>query len=223
MQQEKSANPYDVSGHYHPSPLETLNGPLPQLQVADIVLVRHKKGLLRYFLRKITDSYWDHSALIIFARHPAKGYNSNILAEAVQHGSFDDVRRGVEIHKLEEYLNNPDQYDVAVKRFQGADEEMRDRVRAFMLMNVDAPYYRLPLADFFVAWMFKSVARQILKRQRFSCSGLVQKSFYNAAEWSRREEFSFREFGDSPIELQELVSPADIARSDKCVWVWNKR
>ncbi len=221
MEQTDSAVHLDDRRHL--TPLEDINGALPEMQVADIVLVRHKKGLLRFFLREITRSYWDHSAMIIFSKHPVKGYNSNIIAEAVQHGSFDFKRRGVEIHKLEEYLNHPELYDVGVKRFAQADETMRDRVRAFMLMNVDAPYYRLPVADLFVAWLSKAVARQVLRRQRFSCSGLVQKAFYSAADWTRREEFSFREFGDSPIELQELVSPADIAASDKCAWIWNGR
>lgn len=223
MDQKAHEHRHDASGQAHLSPLERINGALPQLRVSDIVLVHHKKGLLRFFLRNVIQSYWDHAAMIIFVRNPAKGYSSNILAECVQHGSFDFARRGVEIHKLEQYLNRPDLYDVAVKRFEQAGDETRDRARAFMLMNVDAPYYRLPIADFFIAWLSKTVRREVLKRQRFSCSGLVQKAFYNAADWNQREDYSFRELSDSPIELQELVSSADIARSDKCAWIWNKR
>jgi len=222
MDPKEQEHASDGAPHLHPSPLELKNGPLPQLHVADIVLVRHKKGIMRYFLRSITDSYWDHVAMIIFARNPAKGYVSNIIAESVQHGSFDFKRRGVEIHKFEQYLSRPDLYDVGIKRFERADEMTRDRVRAFMLMNVDTPYYRLPVADFFVAWLSKAVRREVLKRQRFSCSGLVQKAFYNASEWNEREDYAFRELGDSPIELQELVTPADVAASDKCAWIWNR-
>jgi len=217
--EEKHASPRE---HYHPTPLEGVNGPLPDLRVADIVLVRHRRGFLRYLLRQVTGSYWDHSAMIIFARNPEKGYNSNILAEAVQHGAFDSTRRGVEVHKLEEYLNHPKRFDIGIKRFEAASEEMRDRVRSFMLMNIDAPYYRLPLADLFFAWISKSIRKQVLKRQRFSCSGLVQKAFYNAANWGERDLYAFRELGDSPIELQELVTPGDIAMSDACGWLWNK-
>lgn len=219
---DQKAHDHSSDAHAHLSALEERNGTLPQLMIADIVLVRHKKGALRYFLRSVTESYWDHAAMIIFARNPAKGYASNIIAESVQHGSFDFERRGVEIHKFEQYLSHPELYDVGIKRFELADDEIRDRARAFMLMNVDAPYYRLPIADFFVAWLSKRVRREVLKRQRFSCSGLVQKAFYNAADWSKREEYAFREIGDSPIELQELVSPADIANSDACEWIWNK-
>lgn len=210
------------STQHHPSPLEKIDGPMPQLQVADIVLIHHKKGLLRFFLRRITNSYWDHSALVIFAKHPERGYNSNIIAEAVQHGVLITKSGGVEVHKLEKYLNHPEGYDIGIKRFTEADEVLRDHARAFTLMSIDAPYYRLPFLDFFFAWISKTVRKQVLKRQRFSCSGLVQKAFYNAAEWDRREDFTFRELGDSPIELQELVTPADIAVSDACVWIWNR-
>lgn len=223
---EKNERPHEHEigpTHFHPSPMEKVNGALPQLQVADILLVRHKRVLLRYFLRKATGSYWDHSAMVIFARNPVKGYASNVIAEAVQHGTWAWGRRGVELHKLEQYIERPDLYDVGVKRFIGIDEEMRDRVRSFMLMNVDAPYYRLPLADFFFAAVFKWVRKRVLKQQRFSCSGLVQKAFYNASDWNRRQDFAFRELGDSPIELQELVTPGDIALSDKCAWIWNER
>jgi hypothetical protein len=209
--------------HFHPTPLEAVNGPLPDLRMADIVLIRHKHVVLRYFLRKMTNSYWDHAALIIFARNTTKGYASNVIAEAVQHGTWAIERRGVELHKLEQYLNHPDKYDIGIKRFSQLDDETRDRVRAFMLMNVDAPYYRLPFADFFFATISKWVRKQVLKRQRFSCSGLVQKAYYNAMDWNRRHEVEFRELGDSPIELQELVTPADIANSDKVEWIWNKR
>lgn len=208
--------------HVHLTPLEKFVSPMPHLQIGDIVLIRHKKHFLRYLLRKVTNSYWDHVALIVFAKNPAKGYSSNILAEALQHGTFESYRRGIEIHKLEKYLLRPDLYDVGIKRFLGLDEEIRNRVRAFMLMNVDAPSYRLPVADFFFAWIFKSVRKNLLRRQRFSCSGLVQKAFYEAAGWDERYKFAFRELsGDSPIEIEELVTPGDIAVSDLCQWIWN--
>jgi hypothetical protein len=190
--------------------------------IGDIVMIRHKKVLLRRLLRRITDSYWDHTAIVIFAKNPVKGYSSDIIAEAIQHRAVDAWRRGVEVHKLDKYLNDPDRYDIGVKRFVDIDDEIRDRVRAFTLMNVDAPYYRLPLADFALAAMSKSIRKFVLKRQRFTCSGLIQKAYWNAAPWERRHAFAFRDLGDSPIELQELVSPADIAKSDVCEWIWNR-
>lgn len=209
--------------HVHLTPMEGLNSPLPPLKLADVVLIRHKKGLLRWLIRQVTGSYWDHCALIVFAKNPGKGYSSNIIAEALQHGTFEVFRRGIEIHKLEKYLLEPDLYDVGIKRFSWLHEDLHNRVRAFMLMNVDAPSYRLPMADFFFALILKSVRRHLLRRQRFSCSGLVQKAFYEATDWGDRHRVSFRELsGDSPIEIEELVTPGDIAKSDLCEWVWNK-
>lgn len=208
---------------HHLSPLERVNGALPELKIGDIVLVRHKRILLRKFLRKITDSYWDHSALVIFARNPNKGYLSNIIVEAIQHRAVDMWRRGTEVHKLDKYLGDPDRFDVGIKRFTGIDDEMRSRVRAFALMNVDAPYYRLPFLDFLFAALSKRVAAYVLRRQRFTCSSLIQKAYWNAADWGARHAFAFRDLGDSPIELQELVTPSDIAKSDVCDWIWNER
>ncbi|WKZ28735.1 MAG: hypothetical protein QY323_04340 [Patescibacteria group bacterium] len=219
---------HEVRGHgtvddtQHLSALERIHGPLPQLMIGDIVMIRHKKSLVRKFLRKVTESYWDHTALIIFTKNPEKGYSSNIIAEAIQYQAFDAWRRGVEVHKMDRYLNDPDRYDVGVKRCMNVSNELRDHVRAFTLMNVDAPYYRLPLADLALASISRTIRKFVLKRQRFTCSGLIQKAYWNAAPWERRHMFAFRDLGDSPIELQELVSPADIAKSDACEWIWNR-
>ncbi len=207
----------------HLTPMEKIHGPMPPLKIGDIVLVRHRKIWVRAFLRKVTGSHWDHSALVIFAKNPEKGYLSNIIIEAIQYRAKDSVRRGTEVHKLDKYLNRPDLYDVGIKRFEGIDDEMRSRARSFALMNVDAPYYRLPFFDFLFAALSKRVAAYVLRRQRFNCSGLVQKAYWNAADWSERHKFAFRDLGDSPIELQELVTPADIAKSDVCAWIWNER
>jgi len=51
----------------------------------------------------------------------------------------------------------------------------------------------------------------------------VQKSFYEASNWDEREKFIFRTDHLSPLELEDLTTPADIANSDKTVWVYNKR
>ncbi|MBU2566635.1 hypothetical protein KKG46_03690, partial [Patescibacteria group bacterium] len=75
---------------------------------------------------------------------------------------------------------------------------------------------------FLFAWLSRGYKKYLLKRQRFSCSGLVQKSFYEAADWINRTDVIFRGTGYTPIEVQEITSPADIAKSDACDWVWNK-
>ncbi len=204
------------------SELEKINGCLPKLEIADIVLVHHKKGLTRWLLRKVTNSYWDHTALVIFARDKERGYANDIIIEAIQHGINSSLKRGVEVHRLDKYLNNPKKYDVGIKRTGWLDDEMKQRVRAFMLMNVDTPYYPLITSKFVLAWISKSYRKYLNRRQRYSCSGLVQKCFYEASDWKDRMDIIFRGPGYTPIEVQEITSPADIAKSDACDWVWNK-
>ncbi|MFZ6015678.1 MAG: YiiX/YebB-like N1pC/P60 family cysteine hydrolase [Patescibacteria group bacterium] len=205
------------------SPLEKINGQIPELEIADIVFVRHKKGLTRWLLRKVTRSYWDHTALIIFPRDYSRGYANNIIIEAIQHGLNSSYKRGVEVHRLDKYLNDPKKYDVGIKRIPWLSEDMKQRVRAFMLMNVDTPYYPIFTSKFFLAWVSKTYRKYLNSRQRYSCSGLVQKSFYEASDWQDRTDVIFRGSGYTPIEIQEITSPADIANSDAGVWIWNKR
>ena len=62
--------------------LEKIHGPLPQLQPADIVLVRIRGSLLRAMVRYVTDSYWDHSTMIIYPQGE-HGVQSNIIIENI--------------------------------------------------------------------------------------------------------------------------------------------
>lgn len=216
------------AGHAHArkkevTALEEKHGSLPDLRIGDVVLVRHRRRLMRFFLRKATRSYWDHSALILFPKDPGRGHHSHILVEAIQHGLVSGWRRGTEVHKFEKYLERPDLYDVGVKRHPDLDPAMRERIRSFALMNVDSPYYHLWLFNFLLAWLLPPYGRLLERRQRYSCSALIQKAYYGAADWDEKSAMIFREKGDSPIELQELVTPGDIAESEVLEWIWNKR
>ncbi len=205
-------------------PLEKIHGPLPELKLGDIILVRHKRGgLMRWLLRQVTRSYWDHIALIIFPKNETKGYGADILIEAIQYGLMTSLRRGIEIHRLEKYLDDPDKFDIGIKRVAWLDDGMRNRIRAFLLMNVDTPYYPISSVKLFMAWISKGYRRMFFRRQRFTCSGLIQKAFYEAADWEQRSKVIFRNIGYTPIQLQDITRPDDIANSEACEWVWNKR
>ena len=197
------------------SPLEKIKGHLPDLMEADLVFIHNKKGFLRTMVRRVTRSYWDHIALVLFPKNKAKGYFYNLIIEAVDPS-------GIEIHKLNKYLNNPDKYEIGIKRVPNITEETRQRILAYMLMNVDAPYYKLSFSKFLFASLSKEYNEEFLGRQRYSCSGFVQKAFYEAAGWEERENFTFREDFLSPMELQEITTPGDIAKSDKSDWIYNK-
>jgi hypothetical protein len=196
-------------------PLEKIHGPLPKLQQADIIVVKIKKSFARHLLRKVTNSHWDHVALVIFPKDIVKGQYYNQIIEAV-------APSGVQIHKFDKYLKDPEKYDVGIKRVPHIDPEMRSRVVSFMLMNVDAPYYRYSRLRLLLALISKKLGQSVLGRQRYSCSGFVQRAFYEAANWDKREKFIFRQEFLSPIELQEITTPGDIASSGNSVWIYNK-
>ncbi|MBI5654522.1 hypothetical protein HZC53_02645 [Candidatus Uhrbacteria bacterium] len=204
-------------------PLEKLHGPLPELRIGDIILIRHRQGgLMRWLLRQVTKSYWDHVALVIFPKNAVKGYGADIIIEAIQYGFTTSLRRGIEIHRLEKYLDDPEKFDVGIKRIPWLDEKMQNRIRAFVLMNVDTPYYPLSTTKFFFAWLSKHYRSLLMRRQRYTCSGLIQKAFYEAADWEERSKIIFRNIGYTPIQLQDITSPADIAQSTTGDWIWNK-
>ena len=197
------------------SPLERLRGKLPRLEEADLIFVRNKKSLLRYFLRRSTKSYWDHIALVLFVKDLKKDHLHNLIIEAVDPS-------GIEIHKLDKYLCDPDKYEIGIKRVPNLSPEIKNRVMSYMLLNVDTPYYKFSFIKFALANLFGWYGEVLLARQRYSCSGFVQKAFYEAAGWEERDDFIFREDFLSPIELQEITTPGDIARSDKSKWIYNK-
>lgn len=211
---QKTKNHLSVSNNGC-SPLERLRGKLPRLEEADLIFVRNKKSLLRYFLRRSTKSYWDHIALVLFVKDIKKDHFHDLIIEAVDPS-------GIEIHKLDKYLCDPEKYEIGIKRVPNLSPDIKKRVMSYMLLNVDTPYYKFSFIKFALANLFSWYGEVLLARQRYSCSGFVQKAFYEAAGWEERDNFIFREDFLSPIELQEITTPADIARSDKSKWIYNK-
>lgn len=205
------------------NPLEKLRGPLPQLKPADIVLVHRRGSLTRYLLRKITKSYWDHAAMVVYPKgeHNLK---YNLICENVQGGIFSPFLRVTEIHRLDKYFYNPKKYDTGIKRVPSLSDEHRRRVRTLLVANLGTPYYKLNIFKFLLAYFSSRYRRWFLARQRWSCSALVQKAYYESAvTWQDRMKVIFKEGDWTPIEMQELTSPADIARSAKSEWIYNKR
>lgn len=203
-------------------PLERIHGKIPPLLTGDIIVIRHKKGgLARALLRRLTNSYWDHTALVIFTRSSMHGYASDIIVESIQESWSKSIHHGAEIHRLEKYLLEPDKYDIGIKRFTWLKKPQRRRVRAFVLTNIDTPYYPLVSLKLALGLVSNAFRGWILERQRFSCSGLVQKAFYEAVDWKDRSRVIFRNVGYTPIQLQDITSPGDIAKSVKCKWIYN--
>lgn len=205
------------------TPLEQINGALPELRTGDIVLIRKKKGgLARSLLRALTNSYWDHTALIVFAKNSENGYSNHIIVESVQGASSRPFYFGSEIHLLHRYFMDPDSYDVGIKRVTWLTREKRHRLRSFALMNIDTPYYKLSTWRFLRAWLFPSFRQKIMARQRYSCSALVQKAYYESVDDKERLQVLFGDRRFTPIQLLDITSPGDIAKSSLSEWIYNK-
>jgi hypothetical protein len=92
-----------------------------------------------------------------------------------------------------------------------------------LIATVDTPYWRLPFWKFFLAAIWPLYGRWFLRRQRWSCSALVQRAYYEAVtNWHDRLKVIFKEGDLSPIEMQDIISPAEIANSANAEWIYNK-
>lgn len=195
--------------------IEKIHGPLPNLEVGDIVLLHNKKNLKRKLLREITKSYWDHAAMVLYDKEPDMGYQDNLIIES-HYG-------GVMVHKIGKYMDDAKRYDVGIKRVPWLNDELKERLRALMLLNVDAPYYPYSFWKLVFSKISEPLSRYLLGRQRYSCSGFVQKCFYEAMDWKERYRVVFTKEYISPLQFQDTLSPGDIARSNKSKWIYNER
>lgn len=196
---------------------------LPPLKRGDIVLIRHKRRFFRYFLRKFMNSYWDHTAMVLYPANKERKRNYNVIAESIRIGVGGFfARRGVAVHKLTKYLNDPKHYDIGIKRVENLTDEQRVLITHIMLMNVDSPYWPWKPVQIMIAAFVPWYKKRVKNRQRFSCSGVIQKAYYDALPWNEKEQVVFKDGLWSPVELQELVTPGDIAESSKTEWIYNE-
>lgn len=191
----------------------------PQLQVADIILVR-ERSLLSKTVRSVTKSYWSH-AVIVFAVPDSDILFNNILVISAEDG-------GIEIHRIQRYTKRFDHFDLGVKRVPGLAREIQEKVLSYVLNNVDIPYDYARLFGFLLYFLlnkFRKNSRNILLKRftnenAFVCSSFIQKAFYAAVPKEKKDEVIFTENRSSRFFLEE-VTPADIARSSNCVWLHN--
>lgn len=204
--------------------IEKKHGKLPALKEADIIFIRHKRNILRFFLRRILKSYWDHTALILYPQHKSHGTCHGVIVESIRNGFFSLwLSRGISIHKFDKYLNNPRRYDVGIKRVPHMTQIRRERVVTHMLTNIDAPYWPWNYAYAIAVFFLPFLRQRFLSRQRFSCSAFIQIAYYSAEEWRKKHRVVFKQGVYAPIEFQEIITPADIANSDKTEWLYNER
>ncbi|MBI2037652.1 MAG: hypothetical protein HYT15_01815 [Candidatus Magasanikbacteria bacterium] len=210
------------------TPLEEVRGQIPALKAGDIILIHIKRSLLRSLIRRVTKSYWDHVTAIVYPKDNDK-LQQSIIIENINPGLSVDyyflrsALRGTEIHHLNKYLNNPKKYDIGIKRVSWLTDAHRKRLSSFLVTTIDTPYWPMPYWKFFLASIWPKFRRWFLHQQRWSCSTLVQMAYYeSAANWEERLKLIFKEGDLSPLEMQSIVSPAEIANSDKSQWIFNE-
>jgi hypothetical protein len=187
-----------------------------KLKIADIILTTDKQSYLSAAIRKATKGHWSHAALVFFIPNKKLLFNNTLVIEALDNG--------IEIHRIQKYTRYLDQFDIGVKRVPGLTDELREKVLAFMLNNVDVPY------DFtrLFAYLLKKILgnfvekykERLINKDDFVCSTFAQKAFWNAMPEDKKASVIFKKDFKSEFSLEE-VTPADIARSKNCIWLYN--
>lgn len=193
-----------------------------KLQVADIILTRDTRSALSGSIRKILGSYWNHAVIVFFVPNQSRLFKNILIISAEDHG--------IEIHRIQKYTKHFDYLELGVKRIPGLSEEVRARVLSFLMNNVDIPYDYLRLLGFLLKFVElklkggnKHVKDFLINKDTFVCSSFIQKAFYNAVAKEQKQAVVFKngiDKRDLPLALEE-VTPADIARSNNCEWIYN--
>jgi len=186
------------------------------LEIADILLIRYK-GKLNLFgrsIQKITDSYWNHSALVFSTAKKNPLFHNTILVEA--------LAKGIELHKIQRYTDRPDKYDLGVKRVPGLSLADRRKIRGYMMQNVGVPYDYPQVFSILMSYLTGQYKQYFLKKDAYICSGFIQSAFYHALNGKKNVLFKDAKGHQVSEILLGYVTPKDIATSDATEWVYNK-
>lgn len=188
----------------------------PKLQVADIILSQEKSWLSRA-IRDATGSHWSHVSIVFSV--PDKHSNNTLVISA--------ERSGIEIHRLQKYTKNLDYFDLGVKRIPGLSAKTREMVLSYVLNNVDLPYDYGRLFGLFIGYLGtrflgKKIYHPVCNEGAFICSAFIQKAFYNVLPENKKDSVVFKAKDINKFFLED-VTPADIARSKNCEWLYNEQ
>ena len=170
-----------------------------KLKRADILLTRYKGSFWGWLIGLGTRCYWNHALIIYTVRDPEQGYDKTLI--------IDPKMGSINMYDIANYLENPDKYDVAVKRLEAewfqddsegglhycptvCDIALRETADKY-----DARFIRLTRRTLRqVRLIYRFIRRSIkypragkkrlspiagrLKISAYSCSGFVQWSYY---------------------------------------------
>ena len=200
------------------TPLEELprHGSLPWLKPGDIILVHTKKDIGRAIYRKVTKSYWNHTAMVLYP----KGFSG-----AEKDLYIESIGGRIRIHTLNYMLNNPDRYDIGIKRIPHLSLPIERRIIAFALLSLDikTTRHRFMGTKFVLGLLFPSLKQWLLHGSYRSSTSFVQTTLYEAVDWKDKERISLTEYLSSPLETETWLTPQEISESNHCEWIYNKR
>jgi len=110
-----------------------------KLEVADVILCRHKRSFFSWLIMWGTKSHWSHAALVFVIRNENAGFGNSFVIES--------IRDGISITNLRDYLEDVRHYDIGIKRlerpwFANSDSGLaiRKKVRGQMLDFIKKRY-----------------------------------------------------------------------------------
>lgn len=201
-----------------------LEAAIAKLKVGDMIMMRYHHGFIYRSIREVTDSYWNHIALVFDVIEDAHGHRTVLVVEAGPNG--------IEIHRLQRYVNDPDEYAIGFKRMPLLDDASRQRFLGFFLDVLDTPYDYTRLVGF----LFREtllrlggtkaedyVARRVVNAGNFICSSFAQRAYYLAVPEGLRDKTFFKNDAASLdfLHRMEYITPGDIAKSKNTEWLYN--
>ena len=187
-----------------------------QLRPGDILLVHTKKDIGRAIYRKVTDTYWNHTAMVLYP----KGFSG-----AQKDLYIESIGGRIRMHTLNYVLERPEQYDIGIKRIPGLTPELQRRIIAFALLSLDVKTtrHRFIGTKFILGLLFPGLKTWLLQGSYRSSTSFIQTTLYAAVDWNEREKVSLTDRLSSPIETELWITPKEVAASKHCDWIYNKR
>lgn len=205
------------------APYRTMEEAVAGLLPGDIVLFRNEKSYLFRKVRELTNSHWNHAGLVFdVVRLGTK--TDTLVIEAGPHG--------IEVHRLRRYLDQPERYEVGLKRMPLLTPEYRGRFMGFFLDVLDTPYdftrlfgylFRRVVTASFGVKAHDFIANRLMNVDNFVCSSFIQRAYYLAVPPNQRDKTLFRDDQENLnfVYRMEYITPADIAKSKNTEWLYN--